>query len=248
MILNNIKINADDFGLNSSVNNAIIEAFEKDYINSTTLMANMPGFDHAICLIHKHQLALKTGVHLVLTEGTPLTNKIQSVDFLFAGKTRLKNHLLKSVFFLNKEQEELIFKEFSAQIGRIVGSGISITHIDTHHHVHEFYCILKIIMKIKQTYNIPFIRILNNTNISTKAYKLYYRQIINFYLKRNKANYTDIFGDQTDVLLRIKKKSISSKEMIEIMVHPDYDNQGKLIDRIGKKTFPLNILQSMNHL
>jgi chitin disaccharide deacetylase len=48
MIANNVKINADDFGLNSSVNKAIIEAFDNNYINSTTLMANMPGFDEAV--------------------------------------------------------------------------------------------------------------------------------------------------------------------------------------------------------
>jgi len=247
MLVNNIKINADDFGLKQSVNKAVIEAFDKEYINSTTLMANMPAFDDAIYLIHEHDLISKTGVHLVLTEGTPLTDKIKSVDFLFNGKVKLKDHLLKSYFSLNKIQEELIFNEFCTQIKRIQLKGINITHIDTHHHVHEFYCILKIIMKVKKLYNIPFIRILNNTEDSTRAYKQYYRWLINTYIKINKANFSDIFGNQTDLLLRFKKKPIfNDKEKIEIMVHPDYDNEGKLIDKVGKETFHLDIFQLIN--
>ena len=40
-------INADDFGLSSSVNK-IVESFNNGLINSTTLMANMPGFEEAV--------------------------------------------------------------------------------------------------------------------------------------------------------------------------------------------------------
>ena len=68
-------INADDFGLNTSVNHAIIESFEKGLINSTTLMANMPGFEEAIELAHKNNIIDKIGIHLCLTEGEPITKK-----------------------------------------------------------------------------------------------------------------------------------------------------------------------------
>ncbi|HEY7181078.1 MAG TPA: ChbG/HpnK family deacetylase, partial [Blastocatellia bacterium] len=40
-------VNADDFGLTSGVNRAIIEGHTRGAITSATLMANMPGFDAA---------------------------------------------------------------------------------------------------------------------------------------------------------------------------------------------------------
>ena len=53
---NKIIINADDFGLNSSVNKAIVESFNNGLINSTTLMANMPGFEEAVEMAHKSKI------------------------------------------------------------------------------------------------------------------------------------------------------------------------------------------------
>jgi chitin disaccharide deacetylase len=47
-LIKEILINADDFALKSSVNNAIVELFNKRLINSTTLMTNMHGFDEAV--------------------------------------------------------------------------------------------------------------------------------------------------------------------------------------------------------
>ena len=43
-----VIINADDFGLDVGTNLAICDAFKNTTISSTSLMANMPGFDHAL--------------------------------------------------------------------------------------------------------------------------------------------------------------------------------------------------------
>ena len=41
-------INADDFGISSSVNRAIVYAFSNNMITNTTLMVNMPYADEAV--------------------------------------------------------------------------------------------------------------------------------------------------------------------------------------------------------
>lgn len=79
-------INADDFGLNASVNKAIVESFNSGLINSTTVMANMPGFEEAVNLIHEYKLDRNIGVHLVLTDGLPLTEEIKSMNLFFSKK------------------------------------------------------------------------------------------------------------------------------------------------------------------
>ncbi len=39
--------NADDFGYSNAINYGIIDAHVQGILNSTTIMANMPGFEHA---------------------------------------------------------------------------------------------------------------------------------------------------------------------------------------------------------
>ena len=234
-MVSNIKINADDFGLNSSINNAIIEAFDKNYINSATLMANMPGFEEAIDIIHNNGLFDKIGVHLVLTEGVPLTQKAKYIKYLFKGKQIFKKRMQENLFFLDKVDRQLIYKELAAQIEKVQSCGIPITHLDSHHHVHEFIGVTNVLLALKKQYHIPSIRILNNLEKSDKIYKRLYRANINLYLKAKGANYSDFFGDQLDFQLKYKKRpSFINNSSIEIMVHPDYNSEGKLIDKINK--------------
>jgi predicted glycoside hydrolase/deacetylase ChbG (UPF0249 family) len=248
MILDNIKINADDFGLNSSVNKAIIEAFDRNYINSTTIMANMPGFEEAVYLIHKRELNSKIGAHLVLTEGIPLTEDIKTVDFLFKSRGQTKKQLISNLFFLNKNKKKLIFNELCAQIEKIKKNGILITHLDTHHHTHEFYAILDIIFHIKKIYQIPTIRILNNLVKASSINKKIYRSTINYYVKKTHSNHSDLFGNQSEFLSKFNvDPEVLQKKSIEIMVHPDYDNKGKLIDKCSKENLNFNFSKICNN-
>lgn len=72
--MKNIIVNADDFGLKSSVNKAIVESFNKEIISSTTIMANMPGFEEAVELAFKHEFNDRLGIHLNLDAGCHLTS------------------------------------------------------------------------------------------------------------------------------------------------------------------------------
>lgn len=249
MNLSSTIINADDFGLNASVNKAILESFEKNYINSTTLMANMPGFEEAVHLAHANNLSKNIGAHLVLTEGDPLTEGIRSLDFLFARKPQSKKQLINSLLFLNNSNSRLVFEEFCAQIEKIKRSGIPITHIDTHHHTHEFYPILKIVSRIRKIYKIPTIRILNNLIELSPLSKKVYRSAINYYLKKTHANHSDLFGNQLEFLNKHKSNPDLFKERsVEIMVHPDYDSEGKLIDKLGKEKLNFNFSRIVNEV
>ena len=75
-----IRINADDFGLNSSCTKAICEAFEKKLITDTTMVANGKNFDEAVVSIKREKMDGKIGIHFNLTEGSPITSKIKDCD------------------------------------------------------------------------------------------------------------------------------------------------------------------------
>ncbi len=232
-MVKNIIVNADDFGLKSSVNKAIIESFNNGIINSTTLMANMPGFDEAVELAHKNNIITKTGIHLNLSEGYPLTSNILNTNqFNTANRSDHKVYI-KTLFFLTKKEKKLIFDEFAAQIEKVRNAGIIITHIDTHHHTDDVWSITQIILTLLKTYNIPSMRILNNLNRSTRFYKSGYRRIINGLIRLNNANFSDYFGNQLEAISLLRNgRSLSEHKKLEIMVHPDYNSEGIIIDRI----------------
>jgi len=240
--MKNVIINADDFGARPSVNKAIIELFDTGVLNSTTIMANMPSFDEAIELAHKHKITNHIGAHLVLTEGRPLIKDIEPLRYLFNKSNISRNTLVKKLFLLNKEQKHLIFNEYNAQIKKIKKSGIHITHLDTHQHMHDMWGVLQIMVELLKVYQIPYVRILNNLDV-TEYYKYAYRNFVNSYLKSKKINYTNYFGSQEDFSVALKKDpNIFYKKTVEVMVHPDYNLNGELIDIFPGKEYNFDFI------
>ena len=64
-------VNCDDFGYSKAVNYGIIEAYKNGIATSATLMAGMPGFNHALELIRENP-GLGCGVHLTLSAYKPI--------------------------------------------------------------------------------------------------------------------------------------------------------------------------------
>jgi len=231
-----IIINADDFGLKASVNKAILESFNNGLINSTTIMANMAGFDEAVELAHVNGIVDKTGIHLNLSDGYPVTSEIQRTNLFYPGDNTDQRKYKRRLFFLSKRGKEITYKEFAAQIEKVRKAGIPITHIDTHHHIDDVWSVTKIILALLKTYQIPSMRILNNLNRSTKFYKSGYRKIINKIIKFHGANFSDFFGDHIEAISFLRnKRSLCEDKKLEIMVHPDYNDKGILINRINNQ-------------
>ena len=230
-----IIINADDFGSSSSINRAIVESFHSGKITGTTIMANMPGFDEAVELAHQNSLIGRTGIHLNLTEGLPLTRDIFNTNLFYNERNSdLKKHK-KYLFHLDTHEKNLIYNEFAAQIEKVKKAGLQITHIDTHHHIDEVWAIIQIIQALLRKYGIPSMRILNNLNQSTRVYKKVYRRLVNELIRMNHFNYTDFMGNQHESVAHLMNNPSFFKNMkLEIMVHPDYNKSGSLVDKINK--------------
>jgi chitin disaccharide deacetylase len=134
-------VNADDFGLTAGVNRAIVEGNRSGIVTSATLMANAKASDAAIDLA-KAQPSLKTGCHVVLIDGVPLTANLPS---LTDGSPRFRSSLKQFAFAAIRGQiaAEEIQREVEAQIRRIQSCGINLTHFDSHKHTHMFPHILR---------------------------------------------------------------------------------------------------------
>ncbi|HFL3598407.1 TPA: chitin disaccharide deacetylase [Clostridioides difficile] len=144
-----IIINADDFGYCEAVNYGIISAHNNGIVRSTSMMANMPGVEHGVGLL-KENKTLNCGVHMTLSCGRPLLSNLKTI-------------VDKDGFFIRKITDEIIekmdcdeiYRELCAQIDRVKGLGIDISHLDSHHHIHTLVSLKPVIEKIVTKYNLP---------------------------------------------------------------------------------------------
>jgi hopanoid biosynthesis associated protein HpnK len=149
-------VNADDFGLTSGVNRAIVEGNRSGIVTSATLMANAKATDAAIDLA-KAQPSLKTGCHVVLIDGVPLTANLQS---LTNGSPRFRTSLKQFAAAAVRRQiaADEVQREVEAQIRKIQSRGIALTHVDSHKHTHMFPYILRPLLRAAKACGIRAVR------------------------------------------------------------------------------------------
>jgi hopanoid biosynthesis associated protein HpnK len=149
-------VNADDFGLTSGVNRAILEGNQSGIITSATLMANAQASEAAIDLA-KAQPSLKTGCHVVLIDGVPLAANLPS---LTNGSRRFRTSLKQFAMAAVRKQiaVEEIQREVEAQIHKIQSRGITVTHVDSHKHTHMFPHVLRPLLRAAKACGVRAVR------------------------------------------------------------------------------------------
>ncbi|WP_405156676.1 carbohydrate deacetylase [Paenibacillus sp. FSL K6-0108] len=125
-----VIINADDFGLSPGVNQGIIQAYQAGGITSTSMMVNMPGFDHALSLA-KSLPDLGIGLHFNLTYGRPVSDPAFVPSLV---KPDGSFHQCQCGFIRDVAD---IAKELDAQWNVLVQAPLSPTHLDSHQLLHQ---------------------------------------------------------------------------------------------------------------
>ena len=186
-------VNADDFGLSEAVNYGIISAYKNGIVRSTTIMAGMPAFDHAVELL-KENKGLGCGVHMTLSLNKPVLNYHKTiVDENGNFYRRITNELIEEKFDLDE-----VYEEFCSQINKVINSGVNVDHLDSHHHVIE---------KIVKKYNLPIRGGFES--------KLDYDKVIpmteSFYNENVTEDYFEKYMDE-----------LKKHDVIDIMCHPAF--------------------------
>jgi chitin disaccharide deacetylase len=126
-------IHADDLGMSATENSASLEAMEKGMVNSGSVMVPCPGFSEIADYSKDHPNA-DIGIHLTLTsEWKSYRWKPVSPAAEVPTIINSDGSLVESSWQIsgNSNTDE-VDKEFRAQINKAIGSGIDLTHIDTH--------------------------------------------------------------------------------------------------------------------
>ncbi|NDQ55864.1 MAG: ChbG/HpnK family deacetylase [Acidipila sp.] len=158
LIIKQLIVNADDFGMAEGVNRAILEAHDRGIVTSASLLAGGAAFASAVAMAREAP-GLGVGVHLNLTEGRPCADPahvcalLTPQGFFFPGASRLASRLLRSRVLL--PQIEI---EFRAQIEKVRDAGIEPSHLDGHQHVHMWPSIFALAARLADEYRIPGMR------------------------------------------------------------------------------------------
>lgn len=228
-------INADDFGASESVNAAIVEAFRQGLCSSTTIMPNMPYTEAAAELAHENNLLDHVGLHMVLTEGFPLTEGIRHCPRFCNEKEEFCLTRKQRVFHLSREEKTAVTDEIRAQIKRCRDLGLPLTHMDSHSHAHEEWGIASVVMALARDEGIPHVRLAINCGLVMRWPARGYRFLLNSRLRHAGLARVRRFG-MIDEYPSCAKTAIPKKrgESLELMTHPDCDGRGGLVDALAQ--------------
>jgi len=151
-------VNADDFGLTEEINHGIIQAHKKGILTSTSMVATGEAFDEAVGLALQNP-TLDVGVHLTLVEERSILQRASIPTLINAqGYFRKSGSIFFRDYILNRIDMHEIYLELKAQIQKIRDSGISVSHIDSHQHIHVLPKVLQVVVELANYFQIKMIR------------------------------------------------------------------------------------------
>jgi predicted glycoside hydrolase/deacetylase ChbG (UPF0249 family) len=218
---------ADDLGADAVRNDAIVAALEAGLVDAASVIVNGLGFDEAAGVAHRFDRHV--GVHLVLTEGVPLTAEIRKlarfcdrdgVFRLWRGGER--------AFRLGADERAAVAVELRAQVERARAFGLRVTHLDSHHHVHTEPAIAGIVIRLAHELDVPRVRLARNCGAGLGPANRAWKAVFNTRVRRAGLAGTRWFGNVDDcVVLRARRPGETG---VEVMVHPVRDAGGRVVD------------------
>lgn len=153
-------VNADDFGLHSSVNEGIIIGHSKGIITSTSLLAGGGAFSEAVKLAGEHP-GLGVGIHTTLVGSLPpVADPAEVPSLLTKDGLFPESHteFMKRVYTGSVNFNE-VYTELDRQFEKVMFAGLPITHVDGHQHMHVLPPVLNIIIALMKKYGLKKLRI-----------------------------------------------------------------------------------------
>ena len=141
-------MNADDFGLTSGVNRAILELNAAGLLTSATLMARAKASEEAVKMVRSVP-ALGVGCHVVLADGEPVlpSSRIPTLVDRRTGQFPASIVTFLRRLVTGRIRAEEIEAETRAQIEFLQNQGIRLTHVDAHKHTHMFPTVLRAVLR-----------------------------------------------------------------------------------------------------
>ncbi len=163
-------VNADDFGLHSAVNHGIVEGYEKGCIRSTSFVAAGTAAEEAAKLSQRYP-ELGVGIHLTLVAEHSVLPPSQIPSLIGEDNRLLPDH---TAFIRRYAMGGICMKELyaecEAQILLAKKMGVSLTHIDSHQHLHVLPGVIQTVLSLAKKYGFTKMRLPAEPVLFTGAY------------------------------------------------------------------------------
>lgn len=151
---------ADDFGLSTSINEAVALACENGVLTAASIVAGGDAFEEAVNLALRY-VKLSIGLHVMLSDGYPVLSPAE-IPGLVNGNGHFDKSPIRAGITYWRSRKNLahqIEAEVKAQFDKVEKAGIHLTHVDCHHHLHIHPFLFPIIAKEAARREIAWIRI-----------------------------------------------------------------------------------------
>lgn len=221
-----IIINADDLGATGEVNDSIFSLIEAGLVTSSTLMANGPGFEHAVERIPNFPHC-SFGIHLNLSVFAPLTDPSALAPVLDL------NGCLSQRFFQTRLSGRLraaLHEELRAQVRRVFDAGVPVSHFDSHQHIHTIPSLFPILKSLQREFKIYKVR--STINLLPAAQTLSLPRLVKKQLFRialshmPRTRITSGLGDFRYFHAALTQGDCPRFDSLELMVHPGATSPG----------------------
>ena len=153
-------VTADDLGLTRGVNAAVRRAHEAGVVTATSLLAVGREFDDAAQMLRAVP-TLELGAHLALVGEDPPLLSAREIPTLVdrAGAFPLSYRTVVRRGLTGRIDPDDVRRELGAQLERVLGVGVPVTHVDTHQHTHLWPSVATVVTELAAQAGIPAVRL-----------------------------------------------------------------------------------------
>jgi len=152
-------VNADDFGSSEAVNEAVVRAYTEGVLTSCSLMVTGAAFEHAVRLAHAHP-GLAVGIHLVTVMGRAVLSPAEIPTLVDEAGCFSSNPAAAGCkYYFSSQARRELRHELAAQFQKFSTTGLHLSHIDGHLHLHVHPVILNIALELGAWYGVRCMRV-----------------------------------------------------------------------------------------
>ena len=225
-----LLVNADDLGSSPKVNDATFALMECGAIRSATILANAPALADAVARAQTFP-GCSFGVHLNVTHGVPLATDPALAPLLDSHGQFLSDAIRAQA--TRRDVRRAVFGEWSRQIERLGREGVTVSHIDSHDHVHTIPWLFGVLKSVQRKFGIRRVRIPlippgkpSAAGAMLRLGKGAWRRIV----RLDGTRTSDFFCSLADYRLRAEAASFSNDLTTELMVHPGLNRYSEETD------------------
>lgn len=151
-------VTADDVGLDRGMTAGAIRAHRDGIVTACSVVASGAAFDDAVSRL-RDTPSLEVGVHLALVEERSLTGLRMPRKYT----TFVPLYLARAISI------SAIERELRAQLERVLATGLRVTHLNGHQHLHMLPRIFRVVARLAKEHDIPYVRIVDDHGGTTRS-------------------------------------------------------------------------------